>query len=63
MQFLIRDNLLRKGIISNGDYDNYLGYATKLHGAGYSYGSFDKEELINALEYAEDLFHKALSRK
>lgn len=63
LQFLIRDDLLRKGIISQGDYNQYLGYATKLHHAGYTYGSFEEKELRKALEYAEDLFHRAVARK
>ena len=63
LQFLIRDNLLKKGIISKAQYDKYLGYATELHQAGYRYGSFDEKRLEEALVYAEDLFHKALARK
>ncbi|MDO8340310.1 MAG: PaREP1 family protein [Candidatus Burarchaeum sp.] len=63
LQFLIRDDLLRKGIISQNDYNRYLSYATKLHHAGYTYGSFEEKELRMALEYAEDLFHRAVARK
>ncbi|MEM3555484.1 MAG: PaREP1 family protein [Candidatus Micrarchaeia archaeon] len=63
LQFLVRDNLLRKKILSEAEYNEYLACAAKLHQAGYRYGSFDEKELEHALEYAEDLFHKALSRK
>ncbi len=63
LQFLVRDNLLEKKIISRADYDRYLGYATKLHQAGYRYGSFEEKVLQDALEYAEDLYHRALARK
>ena len=63
LQFLARDNLLKKKIISKSDYDKYLKYATKLHQAGYRYGSFDEKTLENALAYAEDLFHRALAQK
>lgn len=62
LQFLVRDNLLKK-IISEMDYNEYLGYATKLHQAGYRYGSFDEKQLEGALAYAEDLFNRALARK
>jgi uncharacterized protein (UPF0332 family) len=63
LQFLVRDNLLKKKIISEADYNRYLGYATRLHQAGYKYGSFDEKQLEEALEYAEDLFNRALARK
>ena len=63
LQFLVRDTLVRKGIIGKPDFDKYLGYAAKLHQAGYKYGSFDGKLLENALAYAEDLFHRALARK
>jgi len=63
LQFLMRDNLLKKKIISEVDYNRYLSYATKLHQAGYKYGSFDEKQLEEALEYAEDLFNRALARK
>jgi len=63
LQFLMRDNLLKKKIISEADYNRYLSYATKLHQAGYKYGSFDEKQLEEALAYAEDLFNRALARK
>jgi uncharacterized protein (UPF0332 family) len=63
LQFLVRDNLLNKKLISRAAYDNYLAYAAKLHQAGYHYGSFDDKELPKAMEYAEDLFHRAAAMK
>jgi uncharacterized protein (UPF0332 family) len=63
LQFLVRDNLLKRRIISEADYNKYLSYATRLHQAAYKYGSFDEKQLEDALAYAEDLFHKALARK
>ncbi len=60
LQFLVRDNLVKKKLISQAEYDKYLGYAAKLHQAGYRYGVFEEKELKNALEYAEDLFNRAL---
>lgn len=63
LQFLVRDSLLGKNAISRGDYDKYLGYATRLHHAAYRFGSFKEKELRDALEYAEDLFHRALAMK
>ncbi len=61
LQFLVRDNLLDKKIISRQDYDKYLAYAARLHQAGYRYGSFEAKEVRHALEYAENLFYKASS--
>lgn len=63
LQFLVRDNLVRKAVVSRADYDNYLAYASALHQAGYKYGSFEEKKLNEALAYAEDLFHRALARK
>ena len=63
LQFLVRDNLLNKKLIERRDYDKYLAYAAKLHQAGYRYGSFEEKELKEALEYAEDLFHRAAAMK
>jgi len=37
--------------------------AALLHQAGYKYGSFDEKQLEEALEYAEELFNRALARK
>ena len=35
LQFLVRDNLVRAGIIERTVYDKYLSLATELHMAGY----------------------------
>jgi uncharacterized protein (UPF0332 family) len=63
LQFLVRDNLMDKGLISKGDYDRYLAYAAKLHQGGYRYGFFEEKELKKAIEYAEDIFHRAAAMK
>jgi uncharacterized protein (UPF0332 family) len=63
LQFLVRDNLLNRKLIEKRDYDKYLAYASKLHQAGYRYGSFEEKEVEEALEYAEDLFHRAAAMK
>ncbi len=63
LQFLVRDNLVNKGVITQADYNKYLGYAARLHQAGYRYGAFEEKELRKALEYAEDLFHRALANR
>jgi len=59
LQFLIRDDLLRRNIITKGDFDSYLAYAAKLHRAGYHYGHFEDKELEQALEYVENLLARA----
>ena len=59
LQFLVRDELVSKGTVSSEDYDRYLRYASDLHKAGYSYGTFDREYLENASEYVENLFYRA----
>lgn len=60
LQFLIRDTLLNIGRIDRETYDKYLELASELHQAGYTYGkSFRKEQLKEALEFAEELFYKA----
>jgi len=61
LQFLIRDELVSKGTVSTEDYDCCLRYASDLHRAGYSYGSFDRKYLEDALEYAEKVFYNAKS--
>jgi len=63
LQFLVRDNLLDKKLIERRDYDKYLAYAAKLHQAGYRYGTFEENDLEDALEYAENLFHRASAMK
>lgn len=63
LQFLVRDNLLNKKLIERRDYDKYLAYAAKLHQAGYRYGSFEEKDVREALEYAENLFHRASAMK
>lgn len=59
LQFLVRDNLVQKRIITHADFDKYLAYAAKLHKAGYQFGSFSEKELESALEYAENLYYRA----
>lgn len=59
LQFLIRDELVSKGTVSDEDYNRYLRYASDLHRAGYTYGTFDRKYLEDALEYAEKVFYKA----
>lgn len=59
LQFLVRDNLVNKGIIQHKDYDLYLAYASRLHKAGYTYGRFEKNELVAAMEFAERLYYRA----
>ncbi len=60
LQFLIRDNLVRKGIIERAVYDKYLSLATELHMLGYMPNkTFSAEELRESLIFAEDLLVKA----
>jgi len=59
LQFLVRDELVSKGTINSEDYNLYLRYASDLHKAGYSYGTFDRKYLEDALEYVESVFYKA----
>lgn len=62
LQFLIRDNLLKRGRISREEYDRYLALASELHLAGYRQGRiFDEKELEEDLRFAEDLLAKAKS--
>ena len=62
LQFLIRDNLLRRGRISREEYDRYLALASELHLAGYQQGRvFNTDELEEDLKFAEDLQTKAKS--
>jgi len=60
LQFLIRDNLVRKGLIERAVYDKYLSLATELHMSGYMPNkTFNSEELRETLKFAEDLLVKA----
>jgi hypothetical protein len=60
VQFLIRDNLVRKGIIERAVYDKYLSLATELHMSGYMPNkTFSAEELRETLIFADDLLAKA----
>jgi len=62
LQFLIRDNLLRRGRISRSEYDKYLALASELHLAGYRQDRiFEEKELKEDLVFAEDLLLKAKS--
>lgn len=62
LQFLIRDNLLRRARISREEYDRYLALASELHLAGYRQEiMFEKAEREDDLEFAEDLLTKAKS--
>ena len=61
LQFLIRDELIPKGLVSENDYAKYLRYASDLHKGGYQYGVFDEKQVDEALAYAEDLFYRAKS--
>ena len=60
LQFLIRDNLVRTGVVERAVYDKYLSLATEIHMAGYQPNkTFSIEELKNNLRFAEDLLIKA----
>ena len=62
LQFLIRDNLLRRARISREEYDKYMALASELHLAGYRQNRiFDEKELKEDLRFAEDLLTKARS--
>jgi len=62
LQFLIRDNLLKRARITREEYDKYLALATELHLAGYRQSQiFDERELEEDLRFAEDLLAKAKS--
>jgi len=59
LQFLIRDNLVRTGVIERVVYDKYLSLATELHMSGYMPNKmFSVEELRETLRFAEDLLVK-----
>jgi len=60
LQFLIRDNLVRTGIVERAVYDKYLSLATELHMSGYLPNkTFSVEELRETLRFADDLLVKA----
>lgn len=62
LQFLIRDNLLRRGRITRREYDKYLALASELHLAGYQQSKvFDAAELQEDIKFAEDPLTKARS--
>ena len=60
LQFLIRDNLIRTGVLERAVYDKYLSLATELHLAGYQPSrTFSVEELRDILRFAEELLVRA----
>lgn len=60
LQFLIRDNLIRTGVLERAVYDKYLSLATELHLAGYQPSrTFSVEELRDNLRFAEELLVRA----
>jgi uncharacterized protein (UPF0332 family) len=60
LQFLIRDNLIRTGVLERAVYDKYLSLATELHLAGYQPSkTFILEELMDSSRFAEELLVKA----
>lgn len=60
LQFLIRDNLLKRGKITPEEYNSYKKVAYDLHSGGYEYSKeFNAKELEGYLEFAETLFNKA----
>lgn len=63
LQFLIRDTLLKRGKIKKDVYDKYLELATDLHSGGYEFGRyFEKDKLIQPLEFVEDFFLGVISQ-
>jgi hypothetical protein len=59
LQPLIRENLLRRGIITDGEYQTYRRLVTDLHHEGYRPGkTFKDSELQGYAEFAEDLLVK-----
>lgn len=63
LQFLIRDTLLKRGKIKKDIYDKYLELATDLHSGGYEFGRyFEKDTLIQSLEFVEDFFLDVISQ-
>ena len=59
LQPLIRENLLRRGIITDEEYQTYRRLVTDLHHEGYRPGkTFKDSELLGYAEFAEDLLVK-----
>ena len=59
LQFLIRDSLVRTGILEQDVYDRYLDMAAQLHRAGYRHNmTFSNEELRTHAKFAEALLTK-----
>lgn len=55
LQFLVRDNLVHQGRISQKIYNYYLEMASELHSGSYSVGKhFNSKTLKEYLEIAED---------
>jgi HEPN domain-containing protein len=62
LQFLVRDNLVKTGVVEQRVYDEYMRLATDLHSAGYNPDTrFSVEDLRENLRFAEDLLTKARS--
>ena len=62
LQFLVRDNLVKTGVVEQRTYDEYMRLATDLHSAGYQPNTrFNVDELRESAKFAEDLFMKASS--
>ena len=62
LQFLVRDNLVKTGVVEQRIYDEYMRLATDLHSAGYQPNTrFNVDELRENAKFAEDLFMKASS--
>ena len=60
LQRLIRDYLIQREIITNEEYQTYRNLVSELHERGYIPGEdFDKNELTEYAEYAENLLVKA----
>jgi HEPN domain-containing protein len=58
-QSLVREYLFRQGIISNEEYQKYLNLVNDLHHEGYQPGTvFDKQDIIDHAEFAENLLIK-----
>lgn len=62
LQFLVRDNLVKTGVVEQRVYDEYMRLAPDLHSAGYKPDTrFSVEEMRGNLRFAEDLLTKARS--
>lgn len=60
LQSLIRENLLRRGIISDEEYQTYRRLVRELHQKSYRPGEFFEEgEVLQYSEFAEDLLVRA----